>query len=401
MNIGKNRKTEMKNYGNIPVKELLDDDYFIQSHKHPTPESIVFWNERLQSGELDRKVYERACFLLDALSVKKEQVSLSKQEELWERIVQTNQRAKRIRRFRLQFVVASAAASLLIILWLNIGKISFNETVEESLYSLAQVEVPVNSDEIKLILQQQSIAIKGKNSIVQYDSIGNVVVNSEKVQDFEEESEHNFNQLIVPNGKRSTLALEDGTKMWINAGSRVIYPRKFEKNKRMIYVDGEVYMEVSHEENRPFIVKTNMMDVEVLGTSFNVTAYKKDVQSSVVLVTGSVRVTAKDEQVQIVPNERYSYSPQNGGQVKEVNSSDYISWKEGIYVYHSEPLSSILNRLSRYYGKDILYNQDVGQFKCSGKLDLQDDLDSLLEGLTHTLPVYCTKQGEKYVFSKK
>ncbi len=102
-----------------------------------------------------------------------------------------------------------------------------------------------------------------------------MTVNSEQLQESVTDEEHSFNQLIVPNGKRSTLALEDGTKMWINAGSRVIYPNKFKKNKREIYVDGEVYMEVARDEERPFVVKTNMLDVQVLGTSFNVMAYKK------------------------------------------------------------------------------------------------------------------------------
>lgn len=389
--------TEMNDYTNFSAEELLRDNYFIQSHKDHSSESHFFWDEQIASGTLDRNEYERACFILNSLGVKKEIISSHKQEELWERIMQTNHRAKRIRRFRLQLVV-SVAASVLLVFLLNIAKVYNRESMDESLYLLSQTDISTTGDEIKLILPEQSIAIKGKTSAIQYDSIGNVVVNSEKLRSSMDDSEHTFNQLIVPNGKRSTLTLEDGTKIWVNAGSRVIYPTKFEKKKREIYVDGEVYMEVAREEQRPFTVKTTMMAVEVLGTSFNVTAYKKDMQSSVVLVSGAVRVAAKDKTVKLVPNERFSYSVQQGGQVKEVTVSDYISWKDGIYIYHSESLSSILNRISRYYGKEIYCDQDIALFKCSGKLDLQDDLDSLLEGLTHTVPVSYTKNNGKYTF---
>lgn len=390
----------MKNYAGFSAKELLDDDYFIQSHKERTPESDIFWNEWLRSGKLARTEYEQACFVLSAFRMKKECITLSGKEELWKRITDANRRVKRTRRLRVS-VFISAAASLLIVLLLYVTDMYDRVTIDKSLQLLSQREVTTQGDEIHLILPKKSVAIKGQNSKIQYDSKGNVTVNSEKLQETDTDEEHSFNQLIVPNGKRSTLVLEDGTKMWVNAGSRVIYPNKFKKNRREIFVDGEVYMEVARDEKRPFVVATNMLDVQVLGTSFNVTAYKDDAQSSVVLASGSVRVSTKGEQIKLVPNEMLAYSEQRGSQVKEVVVADYISWKDGIYIYHSEPLSSILNRISRYYGKEISYDPDVAMFRCSGKLNLLEDLDSLLEGLTHTVPVDYTQSDEKYTFKKR
>lgn len=392
--------TEMKNYAGFSAKELLDDNYFIQSHKERTPESDAFWYELLHSGKLVRAEYEHACLVLEAFGMKTEKISSSGKEELWNRITHANRHIRKVRRIRMS-VFLSAAASLLIVFLLNVSDIYNHDTIDESLQLLSQIEVSTQGEEIQLILPGKSIAIKGQDSKIQHDSKGNVTVNSEQLQESVIDEEHGFNQLIVPNGKRSTLALEDGTKMWINAGSRVIYPNKFKKNKREIYVDGEVYMEVARDEERPFVVKTNMLDVQVLGTSFNVMAYKNDVQSAVVLASGSVRVNAKDGQVKLVPNEMFSYSEQRGGLVKEVVVADYISWKDGIYIYHSEPLSSILSRISRYYGKEISYDSDVAMFKCSGKLNLQEDLDSLLEGLTHTVPVDYIRSDEKYTVKKK
>lgn len=390
----------MKNYAGFSAKELLDDDYFIQSHKKSTPESDTFWKEWLYSGKLARAEYEQACFVLKAFRMKKEQMTLLGKEELWKRITDVNRRVKRTRRIRMS-VFISAAASLLLVLLLNVTDGYDRVTVDKSLQLLSQREVAMQGEEIRLVMPKKSVAIKGRDSKIQYDSEGNVTVNSEKLLDADTNEEHGFNQLIVPNGKRSTLILEDGTKMWINAGSRVIYPNKFKKNRREIFVDGEAYMEVARDEKRPFLVATNMLQVQVLGTSFNVTAYKGDVQSSVVLASGSVCVSTEDEQVKLVPNEMLSYSEQSGSRVKKVVVADYISWKDGIYIYHSEPLSSILNRISRYYGKEIGYDPEVAMFRCSGKLNLQEDLDSLLEGLTHTVPVDYTQSDEKFTFKKR
>lgn len=390
----------MKNYAGFSAKELLDDNYFIQSHKEETSESDAFWNECLRLGNLDRIEYEQACLVLHALRMKKECISTSCKEELWERIAQANRHARKVHRLRMSIFI-SAAASLLIVLLLNVTDIYNRDTFDKSLQLLSQTDVQVQGDEIQLILPEKSIAIQGTSSIIQHDSKGNVTVNSEKLQEPVTDEESSFNQLIIPNGKRSTLALEDGTKLWINAGSRVIYPNKFKKSRREIYVDGEVYMEVAHEENRPFVVKTNTLYVQVLGTSFNVMSYKEDAQSSVILVSGSVRVKTKDKEAKLIPNEMFSYSTQRGACIEKVTVLDYISWKDGIYIYHSEPLSSVLNRISRYYGKEIRYDSDIEIFKCSGKLDLMESLDSLLEGLTHTVPVEYIKSEGKYTFKKR
>ena len=394
-------KIETKDYTGFSAQKLLNDDFFIWSHKEKTPETENFWKELLHSGQLAPEEYKQACFILEVFNIKQRQIPSSKKEELWKRIVESNRRYKqKVRRIRISLFIA-AAACLLIPLLLNKINVYHQDTIDKSLLRLSQTEVTLQGDEIQLILPKQAITIEGTTSNICHDSKGHITVNSEQLQESASSKEENYNQLIVPNGKRSTLAFEDGTRMWVNAGSRVIYPNKFKKERREIFVDGEVYMEVARDEKCPFIVKTSTMDIRVLGTAFNVTAYKKDVQSSVVLASGSVSVKADTEEVKLVPNEMFSHRKHNGVHVKKVVVSDYTSWKDGIYIYHSEPLSSILNRISRYYGKEICYPPSIATFKCSGKLNLLEDLDSLLEGLTHTVPVNYTKTDEKYTFEER
>lgn len=394
-----------KDYTKYTAEELLEDDFFILSNLSPSLETAHFWRNQIVAG-LSEHEYQLAVFFLNSVRVKKQQMSTERQNQLWENILQLNKRHQlaRSHRFHLFMYVAASVVGLVII------SISFLYIKTENLpdvESIVQI-MPVISetDEIQLVMPDKQIPISGQDSKIEHDKRGTIVVNSEKIVEETIGSSNSdkrpikFNQLIVPNGKRSTLIFEDGTKVWVNAGSRVVYPVFFADEKREIYVDGEVFLEVTYDKKRPFIVKTNDMSINVLGTSFNVLSYAKDHSSAVVLVSGAVKVNTKEkEDFRLAPNDMFSV--QNGEcAIKEVNVNDYISWKEGLYTYRSEALSVILDRLSRYYGKKITYQPEVAVLKCSGKLDMQEDLDVVLEGLTKTAPVICKKIEEEYVLVK-
>ena len=128
-----------------------------------------------------------------------------------------------------------------------------------------------------------------------YSHNGTVVVNSDTIDQRKTlEKEREFNQLIIPKGKRTRLTLADGTHLWANSGTRVVYPSHFEKNRRDVF----------RNESAPFIVKTKDFQVQVLGTVFNVSAYPSEGMSSVVLVKGSVNVkNYEKEQVKLAPGQ--------------------------------------------------------------------------------------------------
>ena len=203
-----------------------------------------------------------------------------------------------------------------------------------------------------------------------------------------------YNQLIVPSARRSFLELADGSKIWVNANTRVVYPVTFDDKKREIYVDGEIYIEVSPEEKRPFIVKSKKMDVRVLGTKFNVSTYESNEGASVVLVSGKVNVRT-DNRVEslLTPSDRLSYE-KGTTDIKKVNVENYISWKEGFYTFDNECFSVVLDKLSDYYGKKIRYNDKVGALRCSGSLNLDEDMVKVLTGLESTMPVTFTIERE-------
>lgn len=395
-----------KDYTKYTTEKLLEDDFFIESNTSPTLDTINFWKGQIADG-LDEQEYQLAVFFLRSIRVKKEQMSNERQDLLWTRIKDSNKilQMQRNRRFRSFIWMVAASVTVLIIFSISYIYTNVNKTPDVEAIAREMASTP-EADDIQLVLPDKQIPISGQESQIEYDAKGTVVVNSEKIADVFQSSANSskrsleFNQLIVPNGKRSTLILEDGTKVWVNAGSRIVYPVAFADKKREIYVNGEVFLEVAPDKNRPFVVKTKEMDVQVLGTSFNVMAYETDESASVVLVTGSVQVdTRDDEDFRLEPNRMFSYH-KGECDIKDVNVNDYILWKDGLYTYRSEHLSVILDRLSRYYGKKISYESDVADLRCSGKLDMQEDLEVVLDGLSQTAPILYKKVGEEYILVK-
>ena len=239
----------------------------------------------------------------------------------------------------------------------------------------------VSTNQTLLILsEKKQIAIQGKESKLHYNQQGKLNVNSQTInQETENDKKKDtYNQLIVPAGKRSSITFSDGTRIWLSASSRVVYPVEFMKNKREIYVEGEAFLDVYHDKSRPFIVKTNKMDIQVLGTTFNVCAYEKENIQTVVLVTGKVEVkTNNNETKTLSPNNLLAYNDQQGISVHPVDVQEYIAWKDGFYQFKKERLEIITKKLSKYYGKTIITDKQLANITCSGKLDLKESNEKI------------------------
>lgn len=215
----------------------------------------------------------------------------------------------------------------------------------------------------------------------------------------ENDIKEEYNQIIVPKGKRSQIVLADNSKIWINSGSKVIYPRAFEGKYREIYVEGEVYLNVTHDTSKPFIVNTSGFEVRVLGTSFNISAYKNQEKAAVVLVEGSVNV--KDQQnhhIKMVPNEKVELNQEGISGKEKVNARDYISWIDGIWTLQGESLKQVLLRLQDYYGPNIRYDAAIENEQMFGKLFLNDDLNQVMKSILSILPAeYTMKNNVIYI----
>lgn len=177
-----------------------------------------------------------------------------------------------------------------------------------------------------------------------------------------------FNTLNIPNGKKFQIELSDGTLVHLNAGSSLRYPVNFlHDGPRQVFLSGEAYFDVAKNASNPFIVNVDQLDVRVLGTQFNVSAYREDVSIDVVLVEGTVDLNQKDqlqgERIQLTPGQKGSYKENlNSITVKEVNTALYTSWMQGHLVFRDLTFDQILAKLERHYNIEIVNtNAELGQ----------------------------------------
>jgi ferric-dicitrate binding protein FerR (iron transport regulator) len=327
-------------------------------------------------------------------------------EALWKRIAAScntcdRRKKKRERRKKLlkqcyKYVAAAACFALLITFpFYFIGE--EDVTPKETDYAPYKV---INrqqaSSDIVIIAEDSRVKITDENSEISYDRKGTLHVNDKIVK--EEHTENpSLNQLCVPFGKRAQLKLSDGSKLWVNTGTTVIYPNVFSGNEREIYVDGEIYADVAPDAGKPFIVKSDSLEIVVLGTGFNLSTYKKDDMQQVVLVNGSVKVKSNGNTVQMYPNQVYTRTGEESS-LKAVNSTEpYTSWRNGVYIFENETIETVLFKLSRYYNATMVIPEDVSGVVCYGKLELKEDLSVLLSGLMQIASFNFVVKDNQYI----
>ena len=194
--------------------------------------------------------------------------------------------------------------------------------------------------------------------------------------------EMKYNTLIVPRGGEFALELMDGTRVWLNAESKLRYPVNFVGNERRVEMAGEVYFEVAKNEEKPFIVTVNGVDICVLGTSFNVSAYQERVITT--LVEGRVRLTRGNEHVVLAPNEQAVWSG-DGFDVRQVDARNYVLWKEGIFYFEDVDLETILDDMSRWYNVNIFYvNPALKVKKFSVEIKRYENINEILRRIEQT-----------------
>lgn len=395
---------EKKDYSYYTTEELLQDDYFISSMRHPNAESKAFWDTLIAEGKVKKEEYELSRYFVLYIQVPKTKLNRNEASDMWMKIEVENKKRlqKMIRRLYTFGSVAAVACIVVLTGAIILFEKTSSDTSQMAGLNIQQIPKPeMRVDEVQLILANKNqVVLKEKQSTVEYSKKGEVRVNSQAVeqdtvQDMNED-EVAYNQLVTPKGRHSTLILSDGSKLWVNAGTYVAYPVVFRGKTREIYVDGEVFLEVAKDKAHPFVVKTNKLDVNVTGTSFNVCAYADDPSQAIVLVSGSVNIKTVDNiETTLIPNQLFTYTA-DGSQVKNVDVDDYILWKDGLYQYKSEKLAFILKRLSLYYGKRMECSDSVANIVCSGKLDLKEDAEKVLTGLAHTIRVQCKKENGVY-----
>ena len=198
------------------------------------------------------------------------------------------------------------------------------------------------------------------------------------------------NRIVVPAGQRINLTLQDGTSVWLNAGTRLEYPALFADGERRVHIDGEARFDVRHDADRPFVVETYACDVRVLGTEFDVAADSLRRSFSTALFEGSVEVRNRQtsETVRLRPDQtvRLEGSRLAVGSIE--NSDDYL-WTEGYINFKGHTFREIIDRYRQVYGVEIrLDGVEVPDTRFQwGKIHIQDGVDNAMKVLQHTYPI--------------
>ncbi|MBD1425492.1 FecR family protein [Sphingobacterium arenae] len=161
--------------------------------------------------------------------------------------------------------------------------------------------------------------------------------------------------LSTPIAGQYQITLPDGSKAWLNALSSIRYPTAFIGKKRQVEITGEVYLEVAHDSKKPFVVHTNQQRIEVLGTSFNINAYADDGQTLTTLTEGYVRIYHEKfgNQIELKPGQQAVVTDNKAITIKNVDTEEISSWKDGMYIVNDEPLKHYARKIERWYDVEV------------------------------------------------
>lgn len=209
------------------------------------------------------------------------------------------------------------------------------------------------------------------------------------------------NELIIPKGREYQVVLADGTKVWLNSASRLIYPQSFMGKERRVVLSGEAFFDVTHDAERPFVVETSRMNVKVLGTRFNVNDYDDNEEVSTTLVNGSVEIVSGDQQAfRLVPGEQ-AYGKENELEKREVNVRLYTSWIDGKFLFNNTELEEIAKQISRWYDVEIFFSSEsVKKVRFTGAIVKFKPLEDLVRMIESTSQVRFSVKGRTIVISE-
>lgn len=213
-------------------------------------------------------------------------------------------------------------------------------------------------------------------------------------------------QTISTLAETRSVRLPDGSSVTLNHYSSLSYPEKFQSDKREVELNGEAYFEVSKDPKHPFIVQTETIDVQVLGTHFNVDAYQNNPDVKTTLLTGSVAVSNKSNSVRMIlkPNEIAIYNKVGNKLTRQVtkNAKDEISWRDGEFIFDNLPLGEIARELSNSFDTPIhIADTSLQSYRISARFRNGEDLETILSVLHHAGYFNYSQNNKQIVITTK
>lgn len=399
-----------KNYLKYTLDELLDDKEFIGYVIHGSDKQT--WETLIKSSpELRIKVL-KARKIIELLRDTSDSMSETEILELWKNIdrfdslVHQKKRSKSVYR-----ILRYAAIALLLISFGSLTWLYLSHGSKIPAFEFSPEVATGTAAETRLILDSgEEISLQEDNTTIRIKEDGKIQINDDRmVSGRDTKGQAGMNEVVVPYGKKSQLTLSDGTRVWLNAGSRMAFPSEFKGKQRNVFIEGEAYFEVKSSTEKPFFVHLKDVAIKVLGTRFNISAYPSDNTIETVLLEGKISLTdnasgtfSRRETV-LVPNQKASFekAARNFTVDPVSDAGAYIAWTSGWFSFSQEMLSDVLRKLERYYNVQFYCESEIlSTGLISGKLDLKDSLEQVMMVLSDVAGIEYRIQENKISITK-
>jgi len=331
------------------------------------------------NDDVDKALWESLLQEVDTAKL-----SDQKFENLYQKISSKTIATSEKRTIRRLIPFWAAAAVLIICLGgLYLYNDTFQKTTRETPQYTKLVDVAPGSNKAVLKTADGSVIVlnEAQDGIIMGDEI--IYTNGSEVVQVTEGS-HTLEvlyELSTPNSGTYRVTLDDGSTVWLNAASKLIYPSKFSRHERKVVIEGEAYFEIQKDPTRPFKVTSGNQTVEVLGTTFNISAYPGERAVRTTLVEGKVKVGqtgASSSSVYLYPGQQSILKKGSEIKVKQVNLMEQVGWKEGLFYFDETALKDAMLQISRWYDIEIRYDGDVSQTYFYGEIPRSKSLKNVL-----------------------
>ena len=389
----------MEKYRDYSAVDFLDDESFLKWLSNPTQEENDFWNAFLKNHPYKKAEIKEATLIFNLFYSRENKLALTEQYDLWKRI--QNESKASNNGIILKFI---KYAAILVFVFFS-GGISYyfyQHSTKENLFQLAEA-IPARGEAVLILSDGSKVSLEKQMSEISYSKNGQqLVVNNDTIHQKSCSEKELMNRVIISYGKKSMVVLSDGTKVWLNAGSQMTYPAVFTDKTRQVELIGEAFFDVVKNPQKPFIVKTSDVNIQVLGTRFDVSAYPEDKIIQTILEEGKINLKysgkgflGREHVVEMSPNQMVEFDKEQGeASTATVDVSKYVSWKEGMLEFEKADLGRALMQVERFYNVKIhLSDPEIGTYKLSGKLDLKDEPEEVLNVIKLTVPIDWQKKS--------
>lgn len=249
-----------------------------------------------------------------------------------------------------------------------------------------------NGSKIILDSTHGSLGMQGSSKVVNNNGVLSYADGKNSTEIF-------FNVMSTPVGRQYQLILSDGSKVWLNAASSITYPTVFSSSERKVQITGEAYFEVMRNKSQPFHVSVNGLDVEVLGTHFNINTYNNEPSIKTTLLEGSIKVTKGTSSILVARGEQAitENASDELSKKSDVDVDQVIAWKNGKFVFQDAEIKSIMRQLERWYGVTAVFSENVTTEEFDGVISRNVNLSQILNLLTKTGSVNFSIEGSTIV----